>query len=400
MRAARRTSPCASGERSAEGRVRGGRPDVGQVTPPPAHSPALRSRGGLVSALLLVAVAATTSGCVRVVPLPATAELHRARTDDGWEIALVRYRARGTPTGLPVILVHGISANARNMDLDDERSMARWFAARGRDAWTVSLRGAGDSDKPDPAAGRAEGFTFDDYWRRDLPAVIGYVRRISAAPAVDYVGHSMGGMIMYAYLSQGGEGVHAAATLGSPTRLDWGTGIETLLKSVTRKVVGRTWMLPSSLGAQAAAPFQTWVDDGPFQRFFYNPQSTDPAAWQRLIAYGTSDVSGAVALQLVDLVETGRFGSADGALDFKKDMARIATPVLVVAAKLDRIALTPAVKDGYRALGGPKRWLLITRANGARGEYGHMDLVIGDRAGDEVWTHVLDFFDQPPAKEP
>jgi poly(3-hydroxyalkanoate) synthetase len=76
----------------------------------------------------------------------------------------------------------------------------------------------------------------------------------------------------------------------------------------------------------------------------------------------------------------------------RADMAKIRTPVIVVAGRLDRIAAVPAVKDGYRALGGPKEWLLITRANGAQGEYGHMDLVIGDRAPTEVWTKILGFF--------
>ena len=64
------------------------------------------------------------------------------------------------------------------------------------------------------------------------------------------------------------------------------------------------------------------------------------------------------------------------------------------------IAMAPAVKDGFRALGGPKEWLLITRANGTRGEYGHMDLVIGERAAGEVWSKVLDFFDRHACKEP
>ena len=56
--------------------------------------------------------------------------------------------------------------------------------------------------------------------------------------------------------------------------------------------------------------------------------------------------------------------------------------------------------DGYRALGGPKEWLLITRGNGAKGEYGHMDLVIGERASTEVWPRVLKFFDKAPAPAP
>jgi lysosomal acid lipase/cholesteryl ester hydrolase len=344
-----------------------------------------------VALTVALCVALSAASCVRVVPLPQFAEPQRATTDDGWGIALVRYRPTGPPTGLPVIMVPGISANARNMDLDDQHSMARWFAAHGREAWTVSLRGAGDSDLPDAKHGRA-GFSFDDYWKRDLPAVIAWVKKVTGAAQVDYVGHSMGGMVIYAYLSQGGQGVHAAATLGSPTRFKWGTGVENLLSSGVTRLFSTDWMVPSSTGAGIAAPFEPLAIGGPLQTYFYNPETTDPKAWQRLIAYGTADVSTGVARQLLSLMVKDRFESADGAIDFRADMARVTTPVLVVAGKLDRIALSPAVKDGYRALGGPKEWLLITRANGARTEYGHMDLVIGDRAGDEVWTPVLDFF--------
>jgi polyhydroxyalkanoate synthase len=336
------------------------------------------------------------SGCanLRVVPLPPEAERHRPKTADGWELSLVRYRPTGAPTGRPVLLCHGISANERNMDLDDGHSMARWFAAQGREAWTMSVRATGGSDGPDPQKGRTLPIRFDHYWQHDLPTAIEHVRRVSGADAIDYAGHSMGGMILYAYLSQGGQGVHAAATLGSPTRLDWGTGLERLLKALGPMVVRDDVLLPSQLGAELSAPFQTSIDDGPFQRFFYNPQSTRPETWQRLVAYGTANTAGGTAKQLLSLIETNRFGSADGARDFRADMAKIRTPIIVVAAKLDRVALTPAVKDGYRALGGPRKWLLITRANGAAGEYGHMDLVIGERAPDEVFRPVLDFFNQ------
>lgn len=340
------------------------------------------------------------SGCanLRVIPLPQEAERHRPKTADGWELSLVRYRAVGPVSGRPVLLCHGISANERNMDLDEGHSMARWFASQGREAWTMSVRATGDSDRPDPSKGRTLPIRFDHYWQHDLPTAIEHVKKISGADAIDYAGHSMGGMMAYAYLSQGGQGLHAVATLGSPTRLDWGTGLEKLLRSFGPKLVSDDIILPSQFGAQLSAPLQTLFDDGPFQRFFYNPESTSPEAWQRLVLYGTADTAGGTAKQLLHLVETSRFTSADGTRDFRADMAGIRTPIIVVAAKLDRIAPTPAVKDGYRALGGPKRWLLITRANGALGEYGHMDLVIGERAPAEVFRPVLDFFNQhePP----
>jgi polyhydroxyalkanoate synthase len=347
-----------------------------------------RSAGLLLSLVLL-------SGCahLQVVPRPKEAESFRARTADGWEISLTRYKPKGPVKGPPVLLCHGISANDRNMDLDDELSMARWFAAQGREAWTISLRGTGESDGVDASKGRAEPISFDDYWRQDLPAAIELVRKVSGAEAIDYIGHSMGGMALYAYLGQGGQGVRKAATLGSPTRLDWGSTLELVVRTVGPVVASKPASLPSAFGSKLAAPFQGVVPDGVFQRIFYNPQSTDTEAFQRLMVYGVADTAGGTALQLITLMETGRFLSADGTIDLKAGMANIRTPILVVAGRLDRIAVVPAVKDGYRALGGPKKWLVITRANGAKGEYGHMDLVIGKRAAAEVWTNVLGFFD-------
>jgi pimeloyl-ACP methyl ester carboxylesterase len=342
----------------------------------------------LAAALFL----ATSCASSHFVPLPAQAEIHLPRTSDGWQLELVRYKAEGPPRGRPVLMCAGISANARNLDLDDTHSLARWFAAHGREAWTMSLRASGGSDMPDAEAKRPTGFPFDVYWQQDLPAAIDEVRKTTGAEDIDYVGHSMGGMVVYAYLSQGGHGIHAASTLGSPTRLDWGTGLESLMR-LGQAVLPKTWMIPSDLGSHLSVPVQGMIDDGPFQRFFYNPENTKLESWQRLMAYGVAGVSTGVAQQLLKVVETTNFTSADGTLDFRKSMREIKTPILVVGARLDRIALTPAVYDGYRALGGEKKWLLISRANGASAEYGHMDLVIGEYAPEDVWSKVLDFFD-------
>lgn len=349
---------------------------------------------------LLFAVLLSSCAALQPIPLPKEAEVHRARTTDGWEIALTRYKAVGPTKGLPVVLCHGISANERNMDLDENHSMARWLASQGREAWTMSLRGTGTSDTIDAANKRPGPVYFDDYWKHDLPAVVEYVKKVSGAPAIDYAGHSMGGMVLYAYLSQGGQGIHAGATLGSPTRLDWGTGMEGLIKTLGPALVSPGSMIPSGTGAFLASPFQGAMEDGPFQRMFYNPQSTDLETWRRLMVYGTAPVSGGAALQLISLMDGGQFQSFDGKIDLRADMAKITTPIIVVAGRLDRIAVAPAVKDGYRALGGPKEWLLITRANGSRGEYGHMDLVIGERASKEVWPKLIKFFDRATPAAP
>lgn len=332
------------------------------------------------------------SACVRRVPLPEGTELFRAKTNDGWSLELVRYRPQGEPTGRPVLLLHGLGANARNLDIDEDHSLARWFTAHGREAWTLSLRGTGSSDGPDSAS-RHAGYPFDAYWQEDLPAALAEIRVKAGVEQVDFVGHSMGGLVLYAYLSQGGQGIAAAATLGSPTRLDWGTQLEPLLVN-NGSLLAKESAIPLETSASLFAPIQGTDADLPLQRYFYEPSNTSVLTWQRLMAYGTADLAGGVLHQFRGWMEAGTFASVDGRLDFRKDLAKVTTPVLVVAARLDRIALLPGVRDGYRALGGPKQWLLVCPANGAGAEYGHMDLVVGDHAPKDVWTKVLAFFDK------
>jgi pimeloyl-ACP methyl ester carboxylesterase len=324
---------------------------------------------------------------------PKQALRHRARTADGWELALVEYRPVGPATGRPVLLLHGICANDRQMDLDDKHSLARWFASKGRPAWTLSLRNSGDSDRKDWEQGRHGGFDLDTLWRQDLATAVAYVRKQTGAPLIDFVGHSLGGLIAYAYLAEGGGGIGAAVTLGSPVRLDWGLRYDPYLRRAAG-LVSNDWSLPVVAPSVLALPFNGIIADDPVQLLIYNPENVTDQTLKRIMAMGMADVSAALAVQLSELIGTGRFLSADHQLDYRKDMARISTPVLVVAGKLDRLGVTPAVKAAYRALGGPKEWLLVGQETGAQADYGHIDFIMGERAPQEVWPRLLDFLDR------
>lgn len=331
-------------------------------------------------------------GCAHTVaqPLPSGAEHHRVRTRDGYALALVRYAPKGPIAGPPVLLVHGISANGRNMDFEDALSLPRWLAARGHDAWVLSIRGTGDSDDPDPKAGRAGGHTFDTLWREDLPATIAYVREQTGGAAIDYVGHSMGGMLAYAYLSQGGEGLDRVVTLGSPTRLDHGSSTLTSALSL-RSWVPSGGTLPSRELARLSAPVYGLLPDDLMTLLLFNPQNVSAPLWRRFMVTGVDDVSTPLLLQLSQMVDRGWFGSADGALDFRAGLAQVRNPVLVVAGKLDRFGTPMAAWDAYRALGGEKRWLMLARTHGTQADYGHMDYLLGVRAPVELWPQLQDF---------
>lgn len=355
--------------------------------------------GVALSVALLVAV--STSGCAhgRGQALPPEAAHHRVTTRDGFSLELVRYPARGAPSGPPVLLVHGISANGRNMDFEDGLSLPRWLAERGHDAWVLSIRGTGESDDPDPNAGRISGHTFDTIWREDLPAAIGYVREKTGGGPIDYIGHSMGGMLAYAYLSQGGEGLDRIVTLGSPTRLDHGSATLTSALAL-RPIVSPGAALPSRALSRLSAPVYGLLPDDLSTLLLLNPQNVPAPVWRRFMVTGVDDVSGALLLQLSGMVERGWFGSSDGTLDFRAGLGSVKNPVLVVAGKLDRFGTPMAAWDAYRSLGGEKRWLMMARTHGAVADYGHMDFLIGIRAPTELWPHLHDFLARTPSRDP
>lgn len=337
------------------------------------------------------------SGCFGAYhePLPKEAEVHHARTPDGWDLQMVRYAAQPEAKGRPVLLCHGINTNGRNMDLDARHSMARWFAAHGREAWTLSMRPAGayygkdggNTPRSKPTYG------LDDLVDQDIPTAVDYVRKVTGAPSIDFVGHSLGGIVLYGYLGRGGQGIGAATILGSPMRLDLGGPADLLLPELAG-MLDPNWALPLKVVSPLGIPMSELTKENPQELLLFNPENTTQESMKKLMVEGAEDVSVALLQQLAGMLKSGELKNRDGTRDYRLALGSVTTPVLVVAGKRDRFATVPAVKAGYLALGGPKEWKLVGVENGARADYAHMDLILGERAGTELWPAVLDFFER------
>jgi pimeloyl-ACP methyl ester carboxylesterase len=114
-------------------------------------------------------------------------------------------RAFGPERGAPVLLVHGYMCNRGFW-----WSLARRLGRAGYRVHTIDL---------EPVFGEIDGFV------RRVDERIGKVRLAAGGRAVALVGHSMGGLVIRAWLREhGGEGIAGAVTLGSPhhgTSLAW-----------------------------------------------------------------------------------------------------------------------------------------------------------------------------------
>jgi poly(3-hydroxyalkanoate) synthetase len=344
-------------------------------------------------------LAVLLSGCASAraylaEPLPPEAELVFVRTSDGVDLPVVHYKPSGPAHPLPLVLCHGISGNARHMDLDADHSLARWFAARGYDAWSISLRGTWNAVLPAGApTSKPEETSFDTYAEYDLPAVFDYIRQRTGAPQVDYVGHSMGGLVLYAYLARGGQAVHAAATLGAPARLRFGGGLEPFVRA-HGGVVGSVESVPND----ALAPLYVPVEgvQTPLDLLVMNPENVTLETWRKFVVTGTAPMAGGVLRQFQRCIADDHFESADGKIDYLRALHDVHVPILFVAGKLDRIALADGVKAAYTALGGEKRFFMAGAENGFEHDYNHIDMLIAERAPVELWPALLDWLDRHP----
>ena len=304
-----------------------------------------------------------------------------------------------------MLLCHGVAGNARHMDLDDQHSLARYLAARGFDAWVLSLRGTGQQFFPADSATQGapdDNTTIDTYASQDLPAAIAEVKKRTHAPRVSVIAHSMGGMVTYAHLAlTGGPDLASIVTLGSPGKLrlgakaekfivENGSGIASKVLLVPNADIGRVAGKTEGVGARSAVDV---LAGNP-------PENTSFESLGRLLRVGSADTPGGVVRQFQRCLAADSFVSADGATDYLPLLAKVKVPALVVAGKDDRIVLADGVKAGYEALGGEKELLVIGEESGARADYGHADLIIGDRAPTEVWAKVAWFLGAHDAQAP
>jgi pimeloyl-ACP methyl ester carboxylesterase len=350
----------------------------------------------LVAPVLTVWLSACVCARLYETPWPEPVETHQVRTADGWVLDVRHVRpSGGARAARPVVLMHGVVTNGRNCDLDAQHSLARDLAGRGFDVWVPSLRGTGPSEHRRLVASAAGEADFDTVVEQDVPAVIEHVRKATGADGVDWVGHSMGGMLVYAHLARGGGGVGRVVTLGSPVRLRLGGRIESLVRAASPAAGLAPWV-PLAAVTRATLPLQGAVD-GPVERLLVGRENVTPETWRRFLAVGVDDVPAGLARQFAGWVERDRFDSRDGKVDYLAGLSRVRVPVLVVAGKVDGIAPPWAVRPAYDALGSEeKRWLLLSEANGVAADYNHMDMLLGERASLELWGRVAAFLRAAP----
>lgn len=269
--------------------------------------------------------------------------------DNSVELALTRLgRGDGAPRAVPLVLVHGAFANRRFWYTVNGKGLGAWLARAGFDVWLVEMRGHGLSPRNRMYRSNA----VADYARYDLPAVAAFLEEQCAQP-VHWLGHSLGGLALAGALAGGHLPAIQVASL-------------TLLGCQIQRL---HWLLK--------VPPVNWA-----ARVLLRRRESVSAGW---LGQGAEDEPVGIARDALRWFGLfGRFGQ--GKQDWAAQLASVEVPVLALAGAGDHTDPAGACRQLLERFGSPLReFVCLGRDEGFAEDYGHVDMLQGKAAQQEVW---------------
>ncbi|KAF8111352.1 hypothetical protein N665_0076s0327 [Sinapis alba] len=383
-------------------------------------------------------------------------ELHYVPVPNSdWRAALWRYlpSSKAPKRRHPLLLLSGIASNAFTYDLSPECSFARFMSGSGFDTWILELRGAGFSSLCVDTESRKEeqrivsdllenlinvsekmenvldeGFKilglqdrlskrvgdfkdrfeliprynwdFDNYLEEDIPSAIEYVRAQTKSKdgKLLAIGHSMGGMLLYAMLSRCGlkgmdSGLASVTTIAST--LDYsssGTFLKYLLPVKEPAQALNVLALPIDTMLEMAHPLifrppyvLSWLTTN-----ISAPQMMDPEVIEKLVLNSLCPVPAKLLYQLATSVDKGGLRDRTGSFYYKDHISTTNVPILALAGDWDLVCPPDAVYETVKLI--PEH-LATFKVFGSPGgpHYGHQDMISGRTARSEIYPLVIQF---------
>ncbi|MFQ5775929.1 MAG: alpha/beta fold hydrolase [Kiloniellaceae bacterium] len=285
----------------------------------------------------------------------------------------------GRRPGPPVLVVPSLINRAYILDLTAETSLLRWLAGQGLRPLLV------DWDRPGP---EERGFTLTDYIAGRLETALDAVRETTAAPPL-LIGYCMGGLLALGLALRRRHHLCGLALLATPWDFHAESGLQGALAASALAALGP---LIDTLGELPVDPIQALfagLDPQLVARKFVAFARLDPTSPKAASFVALEDwlndgvpLAAPVARECLsgwyadNTPATGRWRVAGRPVD----PARLDLPCLSVIPAQDRIVPPASAAALAAAIPGAQRMVP---------PMGHIGMVVGGRARQQVWRPLL-----------
>jgi polyhydroxyalkanoate synthase len=339
-----------------------------------------------LAAVLLFTILGARLNAASLRSAPVTCdEIHNILTEDSWRVRLYRHKAKKGP-GEPVFFCHGFMSNQWNFSIPPGESMADMLAEEGYDCWLIDLRGARSSVPP--AGATVDDPSIDDYLLRDIPAALDYIRKTTGHDKIHWVGHSMGGMLLFAYDAVfGSEKLASATTLGAPIGFH---GMR-FHKPVFLFFVRKYCRCLFRCGQRALVSIISALK--------LNSRLV-PINWSNMNRkLGVNDLYSAVEVPPIPVSESMANAAARGVwlvkdrtVDVFENLSNLQTPLFAIFGSADPFVSVGSIPEFFDGVPiEDKKVLLLSKGAGFSANYNHVDLVMSPAIRQEVVTPMLEW---------
>ncbi len=307
-------------------------------------------------------------------------------TEDGRKIHIFFLKGEGERRKYPVVLCHGLGARGSYWYFERE-GWAYLLSKNGFDVFVPDLRGVGNT-------GGEMDFSFYDYIY-DVKAIFKKVLTVEGVDKLHWIGHSMGGMVIYLSASRYPElseriasfvAVSSPYTIWSPLNI-W--------KLVTKHFDQILYFMRRSDAIHFAL----------FSRVFwflspvFNPLRDFGIFRLEHIVWNVDNVNDDIrkgAMLATGNVSTRVFEKflmvGLGKEDFGFSLENLTSPSMFIVGVKDYLATPPTVKLAYLRSGAEtKKFFLAGVGEGFNADYGHVDINLADISNKEILPIILDF---------
>ncbi|KAH7282079.1 hypothetical protein KP509_35G011200 [Ceratopteris richardii] len=238
---------------------------------------------------------------------------------------------------------------------------------------------------------------FDQYLEEDIPVVMDYIRSESKPKdgKIHAIGHSMGGIVLYALISSQKEQSRLASVVTLASSLDYTVSDSSLKLLLPLADPAQLLNVPAvPLGAIMTA-IHPLATNPPYALSWLSAQVSaqemmDPDLLKKLVLNNFCTIPAKLLLQLTTAFQPGGLRNRTGTFFFKEHLNKATVPVLAIAGDEDLICPPSAVLDTVKAL--PED-IVEYKLFGGENEihYGHYDLIGGRAARKEVLPCIVEF---------